>query len=130
MSDPIADMLTRLRNANMAGHEVVEVPASRVKIAIAKILKEEGFIKFFKTVRDGKQGILKIFLRYGPNNERVITGIERVSRPGLRRYVKRDEIPKVLGGMGIAILTTPKGIMTGEEARRRGVGGEIICRVW
>jgi len=130
MTDPIADMLTRIRNANMAGHESTEVPASRVKIAIAKILKEEGYIKYFKTVRNRKQGVIKIFLRYGPKKERVINGIERVSKPGLRCYVGKDEIPRVLGGMGIVILTTSKGIMTGENARRLGVGGEVICRVW
>jgi small subunit ribosomal protein S8 len=130
MTDPIADFLTRLRNANMARHEMAEIPASRLKISLAKILKEEGYIKYFKTVRDRKQGILKVFLRYGPNHERVITGIERVSRPGLRRYVGKEEIPLILGGMGICILSTSKGIMTGQSARRRGVGGEILCRVW
>lgn len=130
MTDPIADMLTRMRNANTARLEMAEIPASRVKIAIAKILKEEGYIKYFKTVRDRKQGMLKVFLRYGPNHERVITGIERVSRPGLRHYVPKDEIPVVLGGMGITIISTSEGIMTGRAARRLGVGGEVICRVW
>jgi small subunit ribosomal protein S8 len=130
MTDPIADMLTRVRNANLARLEVTEVPASRVKIALAKILKEEGYIKYFKTVRDRKHGLLKIFMRYGPGHERVITGIQRVSRPGLRRYVKKDEIPAVLGGMGIAVLSTSRGIMTGQAARRLGVGGEMICRIW
>ncbi|KPL12347.1 30S ribosomal protein S8 [candidate division BRC1 bacterium SM23_51] len=130
MTDPIADMLTRIRNANIARLEMAEVPASRVKIAIAKILKEEGYVKYFKTVRDRKQGMLRVFLRYGPNHERVVTGIERVSTPGLRRYVSKDEIPMVLGGMGIVILSTSKGIMTGRAARRLGVGGELICRVW
>jgi small subunit ribosomal protein S8 len=130
MTDPIADLLTRIRNANLARHEMTEIPASKVKIAIAKILKEEGYIKYFKTVRNRKQGVLKVFLRYGPGQERVITGIDRISRPGLRRYVAKDEIPVVLGGMGVSILTTSKGIMTGQEARRQGVGGEVICRVW
>jgi small subunit ribosomal protein S8 len=130
MTDPIADFLTRLRNANLARHEMAEIPASRLKIALAKILKEEGYIKYFKTVRDRKQGVLKVFLRYGPNQERVITGIERVSRPGLRRYVGKDEIPLILGGMGVCILSTSKGIMTGRTARRQGVGGEVLCRVW
>ncbi|MCX8038542.1 MAG: 30S ribosomal protein S8 [Candidatus Sumerlaeia bacterium] len=130
MTDPIADMLTRIRNANQARHEVAEMPSSRVKIAIAKILKEEGYIKYFKTVRDRKHGMLKIFLRYGTGRERVITGIERVSRPGLRRYAGKDSIPSVLGGMGITIVSTSKGIMTGQAARRMGLGGEIICRVW
>jgi small subunit ribosomal protein S8 len=130
MTDPIADLLTRIRNANLARQEMTEIPASKVKIAIAKILKEEGYIKYFKTVRNRRQGVLKVFLRYGPGAEPVITGIERASRPGLRRYVSKDEIPVVLGGMGVAILTTSKGIMTGQEARRQGVGGEVICRVW
>jgi small subunit ribosomal protein S8 len=130
MTDPIADMLTRIRNANLARLEVTEVPASRVKIAVAKILKEEGYIKYFKTVRDRRHGMLKVFMRYGPSHERVITGIQRVSRPGLRRYVSKDEIPAVLGGMGVAILSTSKGIMTGQTARRMGVGGELLCRVW
>lgn len=130
MTDPIADLLTRIRNANMARLELAEIPASRMKIAIAKILKEEGYIKYFKTVRNRKQGVLKVFLRYGANSERVISGIERISRPGLRRYVNKDEIPNVLGGMGIAILSTSKGIMTGQSARRQGIGGEVLCRVW
>jgi small subunit ribosomal protein S8 len=130
MTDPIADLLTRIRNANLARQEMTEIPASKVKIAIAKILKEEGYIKYFKTVRNRKQGVLKVFLRYGPGQERVITGIDRISRPGLRRYVSKDEIPVVLGGMGVSILTTSRGIMTGQEARRQGVGGEVICRVW
>jgi small subunit ribosomal protein S8 len=130
MTDPIADMLTRVRNANLVRHEVTEVPASRVKVAIAKILKEEGYIKYFKTVRDRRHGLLKIFMRYGPGHERVITGIQRVSRPGLRRYVSKDEIPTVLGGMGIAILSTSRGIMTGQAARRMGIGGELLCRIW
>jgi len=130
MTDPIADMLTRIRNANLARQEMTEIPASKVKIAVAKILKEEGYIKYFKTVRNRKQGVLKVFLRYGPGQERVISGIERVSRPGLRRYVKTEEIPAVLGGMGIAILSTSRGIVTGQEARRLRVGGEYVCRVW
>jgi len=130
MTDPISDLLTRIRNANQARMEVVEAPASRVKIAIAKTLKEEGYIKYFKTIRDGKRSILKVFLRYGPGHERVISGIERVSRPGLRRYVSKDGIPIVLGGLGIAILSTSKGIMTGQAARRMGLGGEVLCRVW
>jgi len=130
MTDPIADMLTRIRNANLVRHEVAEMPTSRVKIAISKILKEEGYIKYFKTVRDRKHGVLKVFLRYGPGRERVITGIERVSRPGLRRYVASREIPTVLGGMGITIISTSKGIMSGQTARRIGLGGEVICRVW
>jgi len=130
MTDPIADMLTRIRNANHVRHEVAEVPASRVKIAIAKILKEEGYIKYFKTVRDQKRSVLKVFLRYGAGRERVLSGIQRVSRPGLRRYVSKDEIPVVLGGMGITVLSTSKGLMTGQSAHRLGIGGEVLCRVW
>ena len=130
MTDPIADMLTRIRNANMVRHDMVEVPASKLKREIAEILKREGFIRDAEYIDDGKQGILRIFLKYGPNNERVITGIKRISKPGLRVYVKKDEIPRVLGGLGIAILSTSKGVMTDKEARKANVGGEVICYVW
>jgi small subunit ribosomal protein S8 len=130
MTDPIADMLTRIRNANMARHEVVEVPSSRMKKAIAEILKAEGFIRDYEYVDDNKQGILKIYLKYGPNKERVITDLKRISKPGLRVYVGRNEIPKVLRGLGIAILSTPRGIMSDKQARREGVGGEVLCYVW
>lgn len=130
MTDPIADMLTRIRNANVARHEVVEVPSSRTKKAIAEILKAEGFIRDYEYVDDNKQGILKIYLKYGPNKERVITDLKRISKPGLRVYVGRNEIPKVLRGLGIAILSTPRGVMSDKQARREGVGGEVLCYVW
>lgn len=130
VTDPIADMLTRIRNANSAGHPTVEVPCSKIKKAIAETLKNEGFIQDYEIIEDGKQGIIKIYLKYGPNKERVITGIKRISKPGLRIYVGKDQIPKVLGGLGIAILSTSKGVMTDKQARKEGVGGEVICYVW
>jgi small subunit ribosomal protein S8 len=130
MTDPIADMLTRIRNANMVRHESVELPASRMKREIAEILKREGFIRDAEYIEDNKQGILRIFLKYGPNNERVITGLKRISKPGLRVYVKATEVPRVLRGLGIAILSTNKGIMTDKEARQQKVGGEVIAYIW
>jgi len=130
MTDPIADMLTRIRNAVMANREEVEVPASKTKLEIARVLSQEGFIRGYELIDDGKQGILRIRLKYGPNGERVIHGIKRVSKPGRRIYVKKDEIPRVMGGLGIAILSTSRGIMTDREARRLGIGGEVICYVW
>lgn len=130
MTDPIADFLTRIRNANTAYKETVEIPASRVKRAIADILKEEGFIKDYEYVEDGKQGVIRIYLKYGPNKEKVITGLKRISKPGLRVYVGKEEVPRVLGGLGIAIISTSKGIMTDKMARKEGVGGEVICYVW
>jgi small subunit ribosomal protein S8 len=130
MTDPIADMLTRIRNANIVRHEVVEIPASNIKKAIAQTLKDEGFIKDFEVLEDNKQGIIKIYLKYGPNKERVITGLKRISKPGLRVYAKKDEIPRVLGGLGIAILSTSKGIMTDKNARKEGIGGEVLCYIW
>ena len=130
MTDPIADMLTRIRNANSVYHDKVEMPASKIKQAIAKVLKEEGFIKDFEYVADDKQGIIRVNLKYGPNREKVITGLKRISKPGLRVYAKTDEIPRVLRGLGIAILSTPKGIMTDKQARKEGIGGEVICYVW
>lgn len=130
MTDPIADFLTRIRNANMVMHEKVEIPASKTKIALAEILKNEGFIKEFEQVEDGKQGIIRVYLKYGPNREKVISGLKRISKPGLKVYCKKDEIPKVLGGLGIAIISTSKGIMTDKEARKAGLGGEVICYVW
>ncbi|KGG81016.1 30S ribosomal protein S8 [Caloranaerobacter azorensis] len=130
MTDPIADMLTRIRNSNNAKHETVDIPASNMKKAIAEILLNEGFIKGYDIIDDNKQGIIRIQLKYGKNNERVITGLKRISKPGLRVYAKRDEIPRVLGGLGIAILSTSKGIMTDKAARKAGVGGEVICYVW
>ncbi|MFC4601515.1 30S ribosomal protein S8 [Cohnella hongkongensis] len=130
MSDPIADMLTRIRNANLVRHESVELPASTVKKQIAEILKREGFIRDAEYVEDNKQGLIRIFLKYGPNNERVITGLKRISKPGLRVYTKSNEVPRVLGGLGIAIISTSKGIVTDKEARQGNAGGEVLCYVW
>jgi small subunit ribosomal protein S8 len=130
MTDPIADMLTRIRNANIVRRHQVDVPGSRVKRALAAILKEEGFIESYQWIDDGKQGILRLTLRYGPERERVITGLRRISRPGLRVYVPKDKVPKVLGGLGVAILSTSRGIMTDRRARSEGVGGEVLCWVW
>ncbi len=130
MSDPIADMLTRIRNANTVRHETVEMPASTMKKQIADILKREGFIRDAEFVEDSKQGIIRIFLKYGASNERVITGLKRISKPGLRVYTKSNEIPRVLGGLGIAIISTSKGIMTDKEARQSKAGGEVVCYVW
>ena len=129
MTDPIADFLTRIRNANMVMHEKVEIPASKTKAALAEILKNEGFIKDYEQVEDGKQGIIRVYLKYGANREKVISGLKRISKPGLKVYCKKDEIPKVLGGLGIAIISTSKGIMTDKEARKLGLGGEVICYV-
>ena len=130
MTDPIADFLTRIRNANMVMHEKVEIPASKTKIALVEILKNEGFIKDYEQIEDGKQGIIRVYLKYGPNREKVISGLKRISKPGLKVYCKKDEIPKVLGGLGIAIISTSKGIVTDKEARKLGLGGEVICYVW
>jgi len=129
-TDPIADMLTRIRNANMARHEQVNIPASKLKLKIAKILKEERFIKGYDLIKDNKQGIIKLYLGYGPGKERIMTGLKRVSKPGLRIYSKAGEIPKIRGGLGVSILSTPQGVMTGKQARRARVGGEVICYVW
>ncbi|MBZ2175248.1 30S ribosomal protein S8 [Schnuerera sp. xch1] len=130
MTDPIADMLTRIRNGNNVKHESVDVPASNMKKEIAQILLDEGFIKGFDIIEDGKQGIIRIEFKYGKYGEKVISGIKRISKPGLRVYVKSDEIPRVLGGLGIAILSTSKGIMTDKKAKKEGVGGEVVCYVW
>ena len=130
MTDPIADMLTRIRNANMVRHEKLEVPASKIKKEIAELLKREGFIRDVEYIEDNKQGILRIFLKYGVNNERVITGLKRISKPGLRVYAKADEVPRVLNGLGIAILSTSKGVVTDKEARQTQTGGEILAYVW
>jgi small subunit ribosomal protein S8 len=130
MTDPIADMLTRIRNGLIARHQYVLVPGSKMKIAIARILKEEGFIKDVEILRDNPQRTLKIWLKYANGKEPVITGLRRVSKPGLRVYTGKRELPRVLGGLGLAILSTPKGIMTERKARRLGVGGEILCYVW
>lgn len=130
MTDPIADMLTRLRNANSVLHEKVEIPGSKIKKAIAAVLKEEGFIKDYTFTEDNKQGILTIKLKYGPAKEKVITGIKRVSKPGLRQYSKCAELSRVLGGLGIAIISTSQGIMSDKQARKAGLGGEVIAYVW
>ena len=130
MTDPIADMLTRIRNANTTRMEKVDIPASRIKLEIAKILKEEGFIKGYKVMKDKKQGILRISLKYGPGNERVITGLKRVSKPGRRQYVGRHELPYVMGGLGMGIVSTSQGVKSDRACRRDGIGGEVICHVW
>ena len=130
MTDPIADMLTRIRNAVQAKHQKVDMPGSRLKIEIARILKEEGYITNYKVAEEGAKKTIKIYLKYDPTNLPVISEIERVSRPGCRVYVGRNEISRVLGGLGINILTTPKGVMTGRQARKEGVGGEILCEVY
>jgi small subunit ribosomal protein S8 len=130
MTDPIADMLTRIRNANMVRHEKLEIPASKLKREIAEILKREGFVRDVEFVEDNKQGILRIFLKYGVNNERVITGLKKISKPGLRVYAKANEVPRVLNGLGIAIVSTSNGVITDKEARQKQVGGEVIAYVW
>ncbi|EMR06310.1 MULTISPECIES: 30S ribosomal protein S8 [Bhargavaea] len=130
MSDPIADMLTRIRNANMVRHEKLEVPASNMKKEIAEILKREGFVRDVEYIEDDKQGIIRIFLKYGQDNERVITGLKRISKPGLRVYAKTNEIPKVLNGLGIALVSTSHGVITDKEARAKKVGGEVVAYVW
>ena len=129
-SDPIADMLTRVRNAMAARHPKVDVPASKLKAEIARILKEEGYIVNFKVAEEGVKKVIKIYLKYGANNSPVITKIERISRPGCRVYVGQSDIPRVQGGLGINILTTPRGVMTGRHAHKEGVGGEVLCRIW
>jgi Ribosomal protein S8 len=130
MSDPIADFLTRIRNAGMVYHDKVEVPASRIKKELAELLKAEGYIKDVEYITDDKQGVIRMYLKYGPNRERVITGLKRISRPGLRIYAKKDEMPKVLGGLGIAVISTSKGIMSDKKARKEGLGGEVISYIW
>lgn len=130
ITDPIADMLTRIRNANTAKHETVDVPASNMKKAIAEILNEEGYIKGYQVIEDGKQGVIRITLKYGQNKEKVISGLKRVSKPGLRIYAGAEELPRVLKGLGIAIVSTSKGIMTDKQARANHVGGEVLAFVW
>ena len=130
MTDPIADLLTRIRNANMVRHEKIEVPASNIKKQIAEILKREGFVRDVEYIDDNKQGIIRIFLKYGSNNERVITGLKRISKPGLRVYAKNNEVPRVLNGLGIAIVSTSQGVLTDKEARQKQTGGEVLAYVW
>ena len=130
ITDPIADMLTRIRNANSSKHESVNVPASKIKIEIAKILDQEGYINGYEVIEDNIQGMIKINLKYGPGKQKVITGLKRVSKPGLRVYASNENLPKVLKGLGIAIISTSKGIMTDKEARKQNVGGEVLAFVW
>ena len=130
MTDPIADMLTRIRNANSVHHDKVEIPGSKIKEAIAAILKDEGFIKDFEVIEDNKQNVIKVSLKYGANREKVISGLKRISKPGLRVYSQKDQLPKVLGGLGIAIISTSQGLMTVKAARKAGLGGEVLAYVW
>ncbi|WP_031547063.1 MULTISPECIES: 30S ribosomal protein S8 [Salinicoccus] len=130
ISDPIADMLTRIRNANIVRHETLEIPASNIKKEIAEILKSEGFVKNVEYIEDDKQGVIRVFLKYGSKNERVITGLKRISKPGLRVYARREELPKVLNGLGIALISTSEGVLTDREARKRNIGGEVLAYVW
>ena len=130
MTDPVADMLTRIRNANTAGHAEVDVPASKIKKNIAEILLKEGYIKGYEVVETPPQDTIRIQMKYGPDKARVISGIKRISKPGLKVYAKKDEVPKVLGGLGIAIVSTSSGLITDKQARELGVGGEIVCYVW
>jgi len=129
VTDPIADFLTRIRNANTVYMEKVEIPASKTKMGLANILKEEGYIKDVEYIEDGKQGIIRVYLKYA-GKERVISGLKRISRPGLRVYAKNDELPKVLGGLGIAVISTSNGLMTDKAARKAGLGGEVLCYIW
>jgi len=130
VTDPIADMLTRIRNAQVARHEIVDVPASNMKKAIAQILLSEGYVKGYTVIDDGIQGMIRVTLKYGPNKTKVIIGLKRISKPGLRVYARKDQIPKVLGGLGIAIMSTSKGVMTNKEAKKQAVGGEVLAYIW
>ncbi|CAM2856871.1 30S ribosomal protein S8 [Dellaglioa sp. BT-FLS60] len=130
MTDPIADFLTRIRNANMVRHESLEVPASKIKRDIAEILKNEGFVRDIEYIDDDKQGIIRVFLKFGKDNERVISGIKRISKPGLRTYVQADAVPKVLNGLGIAVISTSEGVMTDKDARAKQIGGEVLAYIW
>jgi small subunit ribosomal protein S8 len=130
VTDTIADMLTRIRNANGMRYQEVSVPASNLKLSLAKILKDEGFIEDYKLVNDDVQGTIELTLKYGQNKERVITGLKRISKPGLRVYAKANEVPKVLNGLGIAVISTSRGVMTDKEARKQNLGGEVLCYIW
>ena len=130
MTDPIADMLTRVRNASSVQHDTVDIPASNIKKEIARILLEEGYIKGYDVIEDGKQGLIRMQLKYGKNGEKVITGIKKISKPGMRVYADRNNVPKVLNGIGISVISTSKGIVTDKQARELGVGGEVLCFVW
>ena len=130
MSDPLADMLTRIRNANRVYKNSVNIPSSRLKMGLARLLKQEGYIRDYKVIKDEKQGVLKVYLKYMPDRTRAITGLKRISKPGLRIYVKRDEIPRVLGGLGTAVLSTSKGVLTDKQSKKENVGGEVLCHIW
>jgi len=130
VSDPIADLLTRIRNANTVNHDRIEVPGSKMKKSIVQILKDEGFVRDYEWVDNGHQGMIRVYLKYGPNKTKVISGLRRISRPGLRIYAKKDQVPKVLGGLGVAILSTSQGLMTDKKARQTGLGGEVLCYIW
>jgi small subunit ribosomal protein S8 len=129
-TDPVADLLTRIRNASGAEHEKVDIPASKLKVRVAEILKDEGFIKNFRVLDDTKQGTLRVYLKYGPGNEKVISGLVRVSTPGRRIYVTHDKIPSILGGMGVTLVSTSRGVLTDRDARKERVGGEVLAYVW
>lgn len=130
VTDPIADFLTRIRNANMVLMDKVEIPASKTKMSMAEILKEEGFINDAEYIEDGKQGVIRVYLKYGANREKIINGLKRISKPGLRVYVGKEELPRVMGGLGIAIISTSRGLMVDRKARKEGLGGEVLCYVW
>lgn len=130
MTDPVADMLTRIRNANVVKHERLELPASKLKAEIADILKREGYVRDYEVIEDKKQGVLRIFLKYGSSEERVITGLKRISKPGRRVYAKANEVPRVLNGLGTAIVSTSKGVLSDREARKQAVGGEVLAYIW
>ncbi len=130
VTDPIADFLTRIRNANMVFMDKVEIPASKTKMSMAEILKEEGFINDAEYIEDGKQGVIRVYLKYGANREKIINGLKRISKPGLRVYVGKEELPRVMGGLGIAIISTSRGLMVDRKARKEGLGGEVLCYVW
>jgi small subunit ribosomal protein S8 len=130
MTDPIADLLTRIRNANRAGYDKADVPFSKVKESICQIMKEEGFIEGYRILEQEPGNVVRVYLRYGDDNKKILTNLQRVSKPGLRVYVDREHIPRVLGGIGVAILSTSRGMMTDAEARKRGIGGEVVCKVW
>ena len=130
VTDPIGDLLARIRNGSLAEHEKIDVPASKLKVRVVEILKQEGFVKNFRLIEDKKQGVLRVYLKYGPGQERVITGLRRLSKPGRRLYVSADKVPSVLGGMGVAILSTSRGVMTDRDSRKAQVGGEVLCYVW
>src|SRR5262250_2277293 len=130
ISDPIADLLTRIRNASRAEHEKVDIPASKLKVKITELLKDEGFVKNYRLIEDEKQGVLRVYLKYGAGNEKMISGLVRVSRPGRRVYVGKDKIPSILAGMGVALVSTSRGVVTGRDARKQKVGGEVLAYVW